>query len=168
MRSVLFTCIFISLFFLACLDKEDFSYIPHIEYKEMLLNDNSIIVKISFTDGDGDIGLKDGEEGPYAPCTDYHHNLFVDPYIMIDGEFKERVFLDHESKCFPKHAPDTGFYPDTNGYVFRTAYLVPEGKDKNLEGDMYVTLNDALITFEGDTVKFQIKLLDRLIMKAIL
>lgn len=161
MRFVLIACILGSMFLFSCLDKEDFSYIPKIEYKEMYQQDSSIIIKISFTDGDGDIGLRENEEGAYAPCTDYHYNLFVDPYIKVDDQFVERYFLDRDSKCFPKPAPDTGYYPDTVGYYYRTAYLVPEGKDKNLEGDIYITLNDALITFRDDTIKFNIKLIDR-------
>ena len=158
--------IFISLFFTAtlltsCLEKESFSHIPKIIFEEMTQSDSSIVIKISFTDGDGDIGLQEDEEGPFAPCTDYHYNLFVDPYILRDGEFVERYFLDFESNCYPKPAPDSGYFPDTIGYYYRTAYLVPEGKDKNLEGDIYIKLNDAIITFKKDTVKFKVKLIDR-------
>jgi hypothetical protein len=153
--------------FYSCLNKEDFSEIPKITFKEMSIKGSSIVIKISFTDGDGDIGFKENEEQfPFGPCDEYHNNLLVDPYYMEDGQFVIGTVLDYDSECYPKPSPDTGFYPDTVGYYYRLAYLVPDGKDKTLEGDIYITLNEALNEFPDDTVKFSIFLYDRALHKS--
>lgn len=152
---------------LSCLNRDDFSEVPVITYKDMHIEGSSIVIKISFTDGDGDIGFREGEEYfPFGPCDEYHNNLLVDPYYMNDGEFVIGTVLDYDSKCYPKPSPDTGYFPDTLGYYYRLAYLVPDGKDKTLEGDIFITLNQAVNEFPDDTVKFSIFLYDRALHKS--
>ena len=167
MNKEYFILILVAASFFSCLDREDFSEIPEIRYKEYSIEGNSIVVKISFTDGDGDIGFRDGEEQyPFGPCDEFHYNLQVDPYFMQEGEYVIGTVLDYDSKCYPKPVPDTGFFPDTVGYYYRVTYLTPDGKDQTLEGDIYITLNQALIEFPDDTVKFSIALYDRALHKS--
>jgi len=167
MNKVYLVLIVVIAGFYSCLNRDSFSEIPEITFKEMNIEGNSIVIKISFTDGDGDIGFREGEENfPFGPCDEYHNNLLVDPYYMQDGEFVIGTVLDYDSKCYPKPNPDTGYFPDTIGYYYRIAYLVPDGKDKALEGDIYITLNEALIEFPDDTVKFSIALYDRALHKS--
>ena len=151
----------------SCLNKENFSEIPVIEYKSLQVKGSDIEVQISFTDGDGDVGFKDGEEQfPYGPCDEYHYNLLVDPYYLLDGKFVKGTVLDYSSKCYPKPLPDTGYFPDTLGYYYRLAYIVPEGKDKSLQGDIYITLNEVMNEFPNDTIRFSIYMYDRSLHKS--
>ena len=87
MNKLYFILILIAASFYSCLDKEDFSEIPEITYEEYSIEGTSIVIKISFTDGDGDIGFRDGQEQyPFGPCDEYHYNLLIDPYFMQDGQ----------------------------------------------------------------------------------
>jgi hypothetical protein len=143
------------LFLSACLDKENFSEIPAIRYENAVMNKNdaSIDIKISFTDGDGDIGLKQNEDyPPYGPCDQYYYNLFIDPYYMDNGNFR-----------IGRKAVDTNCAGDSVkvGYYYRMIYIVPEGKDKSLEGEITVSLNGVLLDYPDDTVKFRIWMVDR-------
>ncbi|MEQ8325125.1 MAG: hypothetical protein RIC15_04380 [Vicingaceae bacterium] len=154
--------ILLLILFTSCLKREEFSEIPKIEYRSMTVEGNDIELRISFTDGDGDIGFREGEEQfPFGPCDEYHYNLLIDPFYLKDGEYVIGTVLDYDSKCYPKSSPDTGYFPDTVGYYYRVAYLVPDGKDKSLEGDIYITLNEVLNEFPDDTIKFSIYLIDR-------
>ena len=147
---------------LSCLKKEDFSNIPVIKYKTMWRVEQNLVIQFTFTDGDGDIGLKDDEVyPPYGPCDDYYQNLIVDPYRIDHGEFvlARKVI---KSDC----SPDTAIIWDTVGYDQRIKYLVPEGKNKALEGEIEVTLNQVLDEFQGDTIKFGLRLIDRALNKS--
>lgn len=146
--------IFLVLF--SCLEKEDFSYIPNLEFEEIFQQGNDVVVKFKFTDGDGDIGLRDIElDYPYGDCHPFNKNLIVDPYYLENGEYILGRFV-RESDC-----PDREY--DTLGFDQRIRYIVPEGKDKTLQGEIYVTLNDAVIILPDDTVIFKIRLLDRML-----
>jgi len=58
-------------------------------------------------------------------------------------------------------SPDTVTLWDTVGYDQRIKYIVQEGKDKTLEGDIEVVLNQVLDEFPNDTIKFKLILIDR-------
>ena len=67
--------VFIYLFFSNCLPKEEFSNIPSISFEKLEyvksnnnINQDSINLTISFTDGDGDLGLSNDDVNfPYNP-----------------------------------------------------------------------------------------------------
>lgn len=151
----IFVVLVLILVFSSCLDKESFSEIPAIKFESALLNpdESSIDIKISFTDGDGDIGLKQEEDySPYGPCDKYYFNLFLDAYYLERGLFK-----------IGRKVADTNCTGDTVkvGYYYRMTYIVPEGKDKSLEGDITVALNGVLLDYPEDTIKFKIWMVDR-------
>ena len=153
MRFLFVSCSLV-LLITACLDKETFSDIPEIGFEDIKPEGTSVIVKISFTDGDGDLGLKDSENFfPYGDCDPFNKNLIVDPYFLQDKVWVSGRYVV-ESDC-----PDREY--DTLGFDQRIKYLVPDGADKTLQGDIFVTLNDVLLTIPDDTVKFRITLIDR-------
>lgn len=149
--------IFTAVLFQSCLRRDEFSDIPSISYTEMYKLENSLVIKFSFTDGNGDIGLKDSEDYyPFGPCDPHYKNLIVDPYRKVDGQFiLARKVVPGE--C----GPDTIATFDTVGYDQRIKYIVPESKDKTLEGDIEVILNEVLEEFPNDTIKFKLRLFDR-------
>ena len=157
MRKNLIAVSLIALTFSSCLDKDSFSDIPAIEYIDMVQADRSLVVRLSFTDGDGDIGLKPDEDYfPFGPCDQYYKNLIIDPYRKVNGEYiLARIIVP--SDC----SPDSITTWDTVGYDQRIKYIVPETKDKTLEGEIKVTLNEVLEEFPGDTIKFKLTLIDR-------
>ena len=156
MRPILLLTVFF-IVLTSCLKKDEFSNIPAIDYKEMRRIDNDIVIKFSFTDGDGDIGLTDEETSyPFGPCDPYYKNLIIEPYILENGNFilARKVIL---SDC----STDSLILWDTVGYDQRIKHMTPDGRDKSLEGDIEVTLNEACLEYPNDTVKFKLRLIDR-------
>jgi hypothetical protein len=150
------------LVFSSCLKRNQYSDLPIIKYKSIWRVDNSLVIKFSFTDGNGDIGLKDEEVYfPFGPCDKYFKNLIIDPYRREGGKFViARKIVP--SDC----GPDSITTWDTVGYDQRIKYIFVEGKDKNLEGDIEVTLNEVLDEFPNDTIKFKLTLYDRALNKS--
>lgn len=153
----LFAFILVTTLLASCLRRDDFSDIPEIEYKSIFRDDRSLVIVISFTDGDGDLGLKDNQtQYPFGPCDPYYKNLVVDPYRLVDGEFVlSRLIVPGD--C----GTDTNIVYDTVGYDQRIKFIEPTGKDKTLEGDMEILLNGVLDEFPGDAIKFKVRLMDR-------
>ena len=57
----------------ACLRTEEFPPEPRITFKAFNLVGDSASIVITFTDGDGDVGLNPGDTfPPYAPCATVH------------------------------------------------------------------------------------------------
>lgn len=128
-----------------CQESVDFPDEPEIEFKSFERNDDgSADLTIEFTDGDGDIGLNEGDTtGKYAPGKKYFHNLFVHYYEKQDGEWVKR---------------------DLNPpYFYRVPVITPDGKNKALEGDIEVHLEKPYYDPNNsfDTIKYRVQLVDR-------
>ena len=127
----------ILLSFAGCIKRDKFSKIPKITYKDFILyQDLTADLTFSFTDGDGNVGFKQGDTlPPYHREGDHYYNFYMDYYVKIDGEFE-------------KIEPTLPFY-------YRIPHLTPEGKNKTLQGT--ITVQDITpfpITLPYDTVKF--------------
>lgn len=132
----------------ACLPNSNFPDTPVIEYNGFTKKpkgdgtDSTGILSISFTDGDGDIGLAQGDTfPPYNFNSEYYYNFFTRYYEKQDGEFVE-VVLD----------------PPNN---YRIPVLTPEGQNKSLEGDIQVELYINNPLSEYDTIMFEVWIVDR-------
>ena len=73
----------ISSLLVSCIKKEDYPDIPSIEFKSFSKINNGLgyddkgLLVISFTDGDGDIGLGSQEiQPPYDTASMYYYNFF--------------------------------------------------------------------------------------------
>lgn len=136
----------IACFTWSCTKMEEFSAIPSISFKKFSKStvngiDDSVRVAISFTDGDGDIGLKDEETS--AP---YDVNLFITYFELQDGKY----------------------IPIPEKSTYRIPYLVPSGKNKALRGDIAVKLSlpPGRDAYNTDTVHFEIYMMDRALNKS--
>jgi hypothetical protein len=127
-----------------CEKGEQFSPVPAITFKEFIHYTNasgsvdSLKAVISFTDGDGDIGLKDTETEP-----PYEENLFIGFYEKKSGNF----------------------ILSPNRITNRIPYLVPQGRSKSLRGDIAIKLPLPLDVV-NDTIRLDIYLLDRALNKS--
>jgi len=79
---------------LSCNKEEDFPEVPYIEYRDFstIRNSNDIdekgTLKIYFTDGDGDMGLDNGDTlPPYDRNSIYYYNFFITYYEKQHGQF---------------------------------------------------------------------------------
>jgi hypothetical protein len=134
----------------ACQKKEEYPIIPQIEYEGMIKLFNSNlnlydrgVLRISFKDGDGDIGLRDGEILP-----PYDYNFFVKYYELHNGE-EVRVVI-----------------ADTNEFNARIPILTPAGSIKAIKGEIEDTLFIYNFQSQFDTIKFDAYLVDRELHKS--
>ncbi len=80
--------------FVSCNKEEDFPEVPYLEYRDfsVLRNANNIdekgILKVYFTDGDGDMGLDNGDTlPPFDKNSIYYYNFFITYFEKQHGQF---------------------------------------------------------------------------------
>mgnify|MGYP001043550999 CR=1 FL=1 len=130
----------------ACLKKSEFPLEPIIAFKEFTASGDSGHLVITFTDGDGDIGLADGDTNPpYDLADGDYYNLLLDYYELQDGTWVNIT----DSLPLP--------------YYYRVPVITPSGQNKALEGEIAVDLVPTYYNpFSNyDTIKFSVQLLDR-------
>lgn len=133
--------IFVLLATFSCMKKEEFPIEPAISIKELKWTHvpgaigGTVCLTISFTDGDGDIGLSEKDSLP-----PYDYNLFVKLFNKKNGVFEEIIF------------PDT-----TLNYNARIPMLNANSSNKTLKGDIEYKMD----LFSKDTLKLEIFLRDR-------
>lgn len=142
---------FLVLFFLilsSCMKEKEFPVEPRIAFKDftkVIIPPDSIpqllILSISFTDGDGDIGLTSTMTEP-----PYDYNLFIDIYKMKKGQLEKEVFED-----------------STVNFNGRIPIVAENPDNKPIEGVIeynfdYPILRSRLL---NDTVAFDISIKDR-------
>jgi hypothetical protein len=127
----------------ACLKTEKFPVEPHIMMKEFKQFGDSTSLVISFTDGDGDIGLGQNDVNPpFDTASIYYFNLF----------------------CDMSRRQNNSWVPVTQlPYYYRVPSITPTGQNKALNGDIAVALKPFPLppVLLGDTVRFNVKLVDR-------
>ncbi len=129
----------------SCLRTEEFPDEPVITFKSLDVQGDSASLTISFTDGDGDIGLAQGDTlAPYNPGSLWFHNLFIDYFELVDGVWVERTF------ALPLY--------------YRIPVITSSGQNKALEGDISVALFWPVMPGPAGTsrtVRFDVRLADR-------
>ncbi|MDD4142185.1 MAG: hypothetical protein PHR20_05270 [Bacteroidales bacterium] len=136
------------LILFSCNHYEEYPIEPQIEYNgytllSQITETDTIpvkgVIKIGFTDGDGDIGLYD-----YDTVAPYDYNLFIAYYELHNNVWTQVVNADGDTVNF-------------NG---RIPIITPDGSNKNIKGTIYDTV--LLNTFSSfDTVKYVISIRDR-------
>jgi hypothetical protein len=134
----------LALVWSACLKKEEFPPEPAITFKSLEQFGDSASLTITFTDGDGDIGLDEGDTGgSFGPGGANYHNLLLGFDALTNGVWAE----------VPLQLP----------LNYRIPRITPSGQNKALSGEIAVALKPWPIIpgSEGDTVRFDIRLVDR-------
>ena len=145
-----FIVIILALVLSSCLKAEEYPLEPIIKYESFNVMNDSATLVISFTDGDGDIGLNPSDTtGDYSPSNYFHHNLFVEYYEKDDalGWVRGKT-LDG----------------DDIDFLYRVPYLTPNGNNKALKGEIQVTIEPTYynpFSTQSDTIMYRITLADR-------
>ena len=141
-----------------CRKYDSYPIIPHIElnsfqkFADSLGVDQTGVIGLSFTDGDGDLGLTaDQNTGVYQ------FNLFIKYFEKQKGVFKEIILTTPN--------PLTG-KPDTLWFNGRIPYITPVGKIKAISGEITDTLFINNFASPYDTIKYQIYIQDRALNKS--
>lgn len=145
-----FILLLCSVFLSSCLKPQEFPLDPIIKYESFSVTQDSGVLVISFTDGDGDIGLRESDTtGDFAPSKLYHHNLFVEYYEKDDanGWQKGKTTAGEDIE-----------------FLYRVPYLTPNGNNTALKGEIEVTIEPLYynpFSTQSDTIKYKIHLVDR-------
>ncbi len=133
-----------AFFFTACVEENEYPDEPHIEYESFstTANDSVGIIKLSFTDGNGDIGLaKSDTTSPYT--GKYFYNFFLYVFEKKNGQY------DSVQTSIPFHG--------------RIPILDDVTVGESIEGDieMEIDIYTMDIFIPGDTLVFDIFIVDR-------
>ncbi len=91
-KAVQISIILITLFVSSCFEPPEFSDIPNVTFHSLTyLNyeagSDSMILVFDFEDGDGDIGLRSGDEDTYSPYHPFYYVLdYYEDYDVEDAE----------------------------------------------------------------------------------
>jgi len=111
------------------------------------------IISFSYTDGDGDLGLNEGDTLPPFGIHDAHYyNLVVDYLKCVNGEFVKTPLLSWNAQ--------TQTY-DTISFNARFKRLRDSEEPKAISGTMDYTLTVQNPFSPNDTIKFEIRIFDR-------
>lgn len=127
-----------------CLRTEEFPATPAITFKVFELHGDSASLVISFTDGDGDIGLDPTDNAPpFDTASAYYFNLFLEHSEKVGGEWRDVHFAEPIQYRIPR--------------------ITPSGQNKALEGEIAVAIDPfpLFITGDADTVRYSVELVDR-------
>lgn len=161
----------IGLLFLAwmafsCQKPVEYPVEPGIEYQGFtyLFNADSTfsgegIVAFSYTDGDGDLGLDDSDTlSPFGFHDAHYYNLVIDYQKCVNGVFVKTPLL---SPHVPTSPADTIVRYDTVTFNARFKRLRDSEEPKAISGTMEYKLTVQNPLSPNDTVKFEIRILDR-------
>jgi len=146
----------VALVLAACADKTEFSEVPFIRYnafeqlKSSSGKDSLGILKLYFTDGDGDMGLNASDTlAPYNKGSLYYYNFFITYFEKQNGVWTKVVL--------PPPFPGA----DTLTNNSRIPNLTPTGQNKSLEGEISMQLFTNNPFSPYDTIRYDVRICDR-------
>ena len=150
---------------ISCRKLEQFPIEPEISFiafEKIYNSTDSIydkgVLKISFKDGDGDIGLRKADTfPPFNQKSKYYYNLVVTFFELQNGQIKEVPLVFYN--------PSTQTW-DTIPLSARIPYLTPEGANKSISGEIYDTLFIYNYNSDFDTLQLEAFIYDRALHKS--
>jgi len=162
---ILILILVLSSAILSCRKFEEFPNEPAITYNNftVLFNPQTGItergvIRFSYTDGDGDLGLDKGDTlPPFDKDSEYYYNLIIKYFEKQNGIFVEVPLLSWNVDSM---------YFDTLTFNSRFPVLTPESGNQAIKGIFNDTLfiYNPLSTF--DTIKFKAYIIDRAFNKS--
>lgn len=135
------------------------SIIPAISFKsieQLKLNgkDSAVNFVISYTDGDGDIGLNPEDTmPPFNEGSPFYDNLIIELYKIENGKASKIA--------------DPGNPTDSLDYNERIVNLTPTGKSKGISGEIKLLLKASpYLGIFPDSMYYTIQLYDRALHKS--
>jgi hypothetical protein len=159
MKYLALNIIFVLILISSCKKNPDsYPIEPSIEYKEFLAaNKYEAVLTLNFTDGDGDIGLKNSDTvGLYDKSSPYYYNLYIKTYYKSsNGNFKDTLIYDVITNKI-----DTGLIRQRIQFVEKTT------KDDFLKGQFIINLNGYRQSLAHKIIKYKIYFYDRALHKS--
>jgi hypothetical protein len=131
----------------SCIKQESYPVEPVIKYGSFGVlrdvNDYDSLgrLTVSYTDGDGDIGLYDSDT-----VEPYKYNFFLKFFYMKNNQLVELIPID-----------------TALGFNARIPILTPAGRNKNIKGDISIDIDlyYARPVLGSDTIAFEVFIKDR-------
>lgn len=112
--------------FTSCLKVEEYPDEPIIEFLSIEQSSNALELNFSFTDGDGNFGLEDGDSLPPYDEDPFKQNLIVNYYELQDGEWRR----------FGNDLPLTSPYYIPGTFSQRVDWVKPTGQNQAQDGEV--------------------------------
>jgi len=130
-------CISVIVLTTGCKQDVIYPIIPSIKFKDysiqksVLGKDSALKLTISYTDGDGDLGLKQEDiNPPFDSGSIYYYNMYVYYYELIGNKWSQVTIND--------------FSNDTIRFKYRIPYLTPNADNKAIKGDIEYTITNLI------------------------
>ncbi len=150
---LLLAVLFIGTTISSCTKHEEYPNEPIIEYISINKIDNSgtaddkANILISFTDGDGDIGLElDDTLPPYSPSGEYYYNYYITYYEKLNDTFQ---LVD---------------LPFT--FNARIPFVDEDLAERGIKGEIKVEVYINNINSDADSIRFDLQIVDRALNKS--
>ena len=158
--------LFVVLTVLSCQKPVEYPVEPKIDYQGFtyLFNADSTfsgegVVSFSYTDGDGDLGLDDSDTlSPFGFHDAHYYNMVIDYLKCVNGVFVKTPLL---SPHVPTSPADTLVLYDTVTFNARFKRLRDSEDPKAISGTIEYKLTVQNPLSPNDTIKFEIRILDR-------
>lgn len=144
---------FVLLFIAGCKKFETYPLEPVIEFISLTKIPNDLhiddkgILKIGFTDGDGDIGLGQNDTGnPFNPGSVYYYNFYIFYYEKQQGTYVK----------FNGNPPIHSRIPP----------VVSDVSDRGIKGEIEIELEINNFFSPFDTIQFEVYIYDRALHKS--
>jgi hypothetical protein len=146
------------VFITGCEQEVIYPIIPAIQFKDYEKlesysgRDSALKLTITFTDGDGDLGLSQIQvKPPFDSTSIYYYNMYVYYYEFFDNKWNQVTVND--------------FSTDTIRFKYRFPNLTPNADNKSIKGDIEYTITN-LLPRKSNTIKFVIYIYDRKLHKS--
>jgi hypothetical protein len=147
--------LFLLLFILACKKKASYPVQPILQFKDFRAMNDSGVISVNFTDGDGDIGLYDSEvNSPYDFNSGNYYNFNI-AYFEKDDQLG--------------WVPGTDLNGDSIVFQYRIKPFTDLKKSTPLKGIIQTTIEPSYynpLSAQSDTIMFKIQLVDRALNKS--
>jgi|TARA_B110000908_G_scaffold158778_1_gene200280 hypothetical protein len=140
--------ILVSLSLTNCLPEPNYPNEPEINFLSFdISEDNSAVLSIEFTDGDGNLGLNSSDTlPPHCSTCDHHFNLMCEYDELRNGNWTH----------IPLN-PAQGQVP----FYYRVPRVTPSGSVPALNGVIEIAMNTWSLQSDYDTLRFRLSLEDR-------
>jgi len=148
-----FLILCVVILFGSCLKIEEYPDEPILCFTSIEQQPDSITLNFSFTDGDGNFGLEDGDTLSPFNVEPFKQNLIVHYYELQNGEW-QRFGPD-----FPQSSPFFLFSP----FSQRVDWVRPSGQIKAQVGELSYGIGNPYYVFTSDfdTCRYEVYLYDR-------